>query len=228
MIDRPDYKIDVDGYLEADDYTRLYLLDVASRKVEPLTHSDGADLASPAWSPDGKTIAYAVNHGNDPVATGMTDIMLVDAAAGAAPRKLVSTYTPDGARLSWSPDGKQLAYVVGSEPKFYAYGQDRLAVIAVAGGEPRLLAQSLDRNVIAPAFTADGKAITFLYEDSRRAYAAEVSLAGDKVRKLTAGEYVPIEYSRAGGHTAVIAASDEVAAEVFALEFVRTRASCAS
>lgn len=96
-------------------------------------------------------------------------------------------------------------------------------MIAVAGGKPQLLAGSLDRNVIAPAFTADGKAITFLYEDDRRAYVAEVSLAGDKVRKLTAGEYVPIEYSRAGGHMAVIAASDEVAAEVFALEKGRLR-----
>lgn len=223
VIDRPDFKSDTVGYLDANAYTRLYLLDVPSGKIEPLAHGDATDLASPTWSPDGKTIAYAQNHGDDPEATGMTDILLIDATAGASPRKLVSTYTPDGARLSWSPDGKQLAYLTGAPPKFYAYRQDRLAVIPVDGGEPRPLAESLDRNVIAPKFTADGKAITFMFEDDRRAYVVEVSLSGGKVRKLTQGKYVPIAYSSAGGHTAVIAASDQVAPEVFALEKDRLR-----
>ncbi|MDP5070240.1 MAG: S9 family peptidase [Congregibacter sp.] len=218
VIRRSDFKVDVAGYLDANAYTRLFLLDVASRKIEPLTHGNSADDASPAWSPDGKTIAYASHHGNNPQATGMTDILLIDAKSGAIPRKFVSSYTPDGAGLSWSPDGQQLAYLIGSHPRFYAYGQDRLAVTPVDGGTPRMLAESLDRGVIGPEFSANGKAITFLYEDNRRAYAAEVSLPDGKVNRLTQGEFVPIEYSRAGGHTAVIAASDQVAPEVFALE----------
>ena len=223
VINRPDFKFDEVGYRDANDYTRLYLLDVPGGKIEPLAHSDAADMASPAWSPDGKTIAYASNHGDDPEATGMTDILLIDAAAGASPRKLVSTYTPDEARLSWSPDGKQLAYLNGSPPRFYAYGQDRLAVISVDGGKPRQLAESLDRNVIAPEFTADGTAITFLYENDRRAYVAEVSLREGEVKTLTEGQFVPIAYSSAGGHAAVIAANDQVPPEVFALEKGRLR-----
>ncbi len=96
VISRPDFKADIDGYLDADAYTRLYLLDLQSRKIEPLTDGDNANDASPAWSPDGKRIAYARNHGGDPEATGMTDIMVIDAEPGASPRQLVRAFTPDG------------------------------------------------------------------------------------------------------------------------------------
>jgi dipeptidyl aminopeptidase/acylaminoacyl peptidase len=218
VINRPDFKTDIDGYLDADAYSRLYLLDLQSRKIEPLTNGHNADDASPAWSPDGKRLAYASNHGGDPEATGMTDILIIDAESGASPRQLVRTYTPDGPNLAWSPDGKQLAYLVGSEPKYYAYGQDQLAVVGVDGGTPRALAEQLDRSVIAPEFTADGKAITFLFEDDRRAYPARVPVQGGPVKKLAGPEFVPIEYSSAKGHTAIIAANDQVAPEVFALE----------
>ena len=218
VVNRPDFKVDIDGYLDADSYSRLYLFDVQSRKIEPLTNGHDVNDGSPAWSPDGTRIAYASNHGADRKATGMTDIFFIDAQSGASPQKLVTTYTPDRSHLAWSPDGKRLAFLIGSEPKYYAYGQDRLAVIPVDGGVPWELAAQLDRDVIAPEFTADGKAIVFMFEDDRHAYLAQVEVQGSPVKKLSGPEFVVMERSNAAGHTAVVAANDQVAAEIFALE----------
>jgi dipeptidyl aminopeptidase/acylaminoacyl peptidase len=81
-----------------------------------------------------------------------------------------------------------------------------------------MLAEKLDRPIIAPEFTADGNAITFLYEDDRRQYPAKIAVAGGSVEKLAGADYVVLDQSSAAGHTAVTAASDSAAAEIFALE----------
>ena len=47
---------------------------------------------------------------------------------------------------------------------------NRLAVVAVAGGEPKILADKLDRGVSAPRFTPDGASILFLVADDASEY----------------------------------------------------------
>ncbi len=62
----------------------------------PLT-SDGGQNVQPAWSPDGKLIAYhSLRHGG----------IWVIAARGGTPKQL----TTIGARPAWSPDGRRIAY----------------------------------------------------------------------------------------------------------------------
>src|SRR4029453_19396009 len=65
VIDRYYFKADVNGYLRAE-RSHLYLFDVASKKTEALT-SGRFDEESPAWSPDGKQIAFIRRHGDGDV-----------------------------------------------------------------------------------------------------------------------------------------------------------------
>ena len=46
-------------------------------------------------------------------------------------------------------------YLQSSGAKLGAYNMNRLALIAAAGGEPKLLAEALDRGVASPRFSTD-------------------------------------------------------------------------
>jgi imidazolonepropionase-like amidohydrolase len=79
----------------------LYLLPVGGR-AQPLTQ-DSFSKVDPAWSPDGKTLAYSTDKG------GSLDIWLRDMATGES-RQLTRF---DGAAVSgaWSRDGKSIAFL---------------------------------------------------------------------------------------------------------------------
>jgi dipeptidyl aminopeptidase/acylaminoacyl peptidase len=218
VIDRYHFKQDMQGYLSGPHRSRLYLFEIESRKLALLTDDNNHDEANPAWSPDGSKIAFVSNHDPEPDRTDNTDVFVTEARAGSTPRKLTSWQGPDGGRLAWSPDSKLVAYQQGSEPKYSAYSLNRLAVAPVDGGPPRVLTQQLDRGVSSPIFSADGKSVRVLVADDRSEYPAVVSLANGSVERLAAGPIVVLAQSQAGGHTAMLASSDNAPAEIFSMD----------
>jgi len=223
VIDRYHFKKDWEGYLTASSRARLYLFDVKSKKLERLTKSKDVDESDPSWSPDGSRLAFVSNLAPDPDRAGTDDIFIVEARPGAEPRKLLTIDRPDGQRLVWSPDGRTLAFLQGFPGKYNFYNHDRLAVAPAEGGAPRELTAKLDRRVTAPEFTPDGSALTFLVEDDRRAYLGKVAVGGGDVERLTDGSAVLSARESGGGSTAVAAATDTAATEIYALESGKLR-----
>lgn len=83
----------------------VFSLPAENGYVKNLTHSSGSAERNPAWSPDGKSIAYWSDQ------SGEYELWLSDAAKEAAPRKLTSYGAGFRYRLNWSPDSKKLAYI---------------------------------------------------------------------------------------------------------------------
>ena len=218
IIDRYHFKEDVEGYLDAKAHNHLFVFDLASEKLDPLTPDQAFDETTPAWSPDGARIAFVSNRDKDPDRTENTDVFVIDAHPGATARKLTNYPGPDAGPLSWSPDGQSIAYLQGSESKYTAYNMDRLAVVPAAGGTPRVLTESLDRGVSFPAFSADGKSLLFIVADDRSEYPARVASAGGSVERLIASPLVVEALSTASGHAAALAARDQAPPEIFALD----------
>ena len=215
VIDALQFKQDKEGYLTAESRTHLYLLDVRTGACEALTSDPGREDSAPAFSADGREIAFVSNPlGSD---LGRDEIKLVAAEKGAMPRKLLTTYSPNHQTLLWSPDGTLLAFLEGAEPKFNAYITDRLAVADVKTGKVRGLTDALDRAVFSPQFAADGGSILFTVEDDGYQYPAAVSVANGTITHL-ADSVVVHELAAAAGHTAVLVSSDQAAPEVYALE----------
>jgi dipeptidyl aminopeptidase/acylaminoacyl peptidase len=186
VINRYHFKRDVQGYL-GDRRNHLYLFDIAAKKAEQLT-SGPYDDADPSWSPDGTKIAFRSSRIPDPDRANDDNIYVIDARPGAQPQAVTTFNGPDEGQPAWSPDGRWIAYLQGSEPQFYAYSLSRLAIVPSTGGEPRVLTSSLDRAISSdPIWSKDGTSIVTLVEDDRSVYVARVNVADGKVERLLEG-----------------------------------------
>jgi dipeptidyl aminopeptidase/acylaminoacyl peptidase len=223
VIDRYHFKRDIAGYLTASSRTHLFLFDVETKKLDPLTAGNTSSDSDPRWSPDGTRIAFVSAPDSEPNQPATNDISIVDARPGAAPRKIASAFPPNSQHLAWSPDGKLIAFLQGLELKYAAYNQDRLAVVSAEGGAPRVLAEKLDRGASSPEFTPDGLSLTFLVADDRLEYPVRIAVSGGSVERLSGPEMVVYQQSSAAGRTAVLASSDAQPPELFALESKKFR-----
>jgi dipeptidyl aminopeptidase/acylaminoacyl peptidase len=216
VIDRYHFKQDIQGYIRDDAWSALYLYDIATKKSEKLTTSKNVNENDSEWSPDGKWIAFVSNQESDPDRTDNTDVFVVDAKAGSASRKLTTWVGPDGGQLAWSPDSKSIAYTQGAKIELLEYSQSRAAVVTL-DGKVSYPATKLDRAVRSPIFTADGK-LSYLVNDDRNQYPAEVELTGDGDKPLETQQGSVATWDSAAGHTAVLYTNDSNPAEIYALE----------
>ena len=220
VIDRYHFKEDIQGYLR-NEKSHLYVFDLATKKAEALTSGIVYEESSPAWSPDSTQIAFVSKRGTGDVdRTDNSDVWVIDAKPGAQPRQVTTSPNPDSGPLAWSPDGKSISYLAGEELKFTAYEQYKLAVIPASGGQPRFLAEGIDRPVRQPQWEEGGTSLAFLVVDDRSQYPARVALNGGKVERLVTAKSV-IGNMSAGpldGSYAVLVSTDTEPAEVAALE----------
>ena len=217
VVDRYRFKADGEGFLRGE-RSHLYLFDIEARKAEPLT-SGPFEETDPAWSPDGRQIAFIRRHGEGDVdKIPNWDLFVVDSRAGATPRRLTSTSAGERGRISWSPGGGHIAYQAGDEVKYSAYVQTRLAVIPAAGGEPRTLTDALDRPVNSATWLSNDT-LSFVVVDDRAQYIARVPAGGGRIEKLLDGRRVVNTPSGGSdGHLAVLASTATELPEVHAFE----------
>lgn len=147
--------------------------------------ADGSDVVrltsdrtmwSPAFSPDGATIAVQVGG----------DIELIPAAGGVS-RRLTSA-AANGMSPTWAPDGQRLAFVTtrNGKPELYTMTSD--------GANQQLLVSMPAGAAIDPRWSPDGTRIAFVYvadaasgrEDDVQDYAIyTVELATSKVSRIS-------------------------------------------
>jgi len=154
VIDRLQFKEGGVGYQDRR-RTHLYILDLESKKPTQLTDGDFDD-SEPAWSPDGRSVAFVSNRSANPDANYNTDIWLARADKPEAKRAVRQLTTSPGSDESpvWSPDGSRIAYVaMPNIDDLSWYAMERIAIVSANGGEPTILTGSVDRRVGLPRFS---------------------------------------------------------------------------
>jgi TolB protein len=105
-------------------------------------------IISPAWSPDGRELAYVSFESQKAV------VWVQDVASGA--RRKIADFRGSNSAPAWSPDGGTLVMTLSRDggAQLYAMARD-------GSGTPRRLTQSSAIDTEA-AFTADGKSLYFV------------------------------------------------------------------
>ncbi|MFZ1752045.1 MAG: S9 family peptidase [Saprospiraceae bacterium] len=217
VMDRYQFKQDIEGYRHKKLYAHLYLLDINSKSTDTLTTGNFNHSAA-VWSPDGTKIAFVSNRTNDPDKNENTDICVMEGNKGSNINKL-TTWNGSDTNPQWSPDGKQIAYTRStSSDDFIMYDQAILAVMSMDGGEPTLLSEKLDRPVSQPKWLLGNKEIATLVADDRRQYIASFDPKTGKMKNLSASDTVVQTLQCQYGIIAVIASTSDLPSEIFAFE----------
>jgi dipeptidyl aminopeptidase/acylaminoacyl peptidase len=211
VLDRLQFKTDNVGFIERR-RTHLYVLTIATKAQRQITSGDFDD-SSPAWSPDGQSLAFQSNRtAPDPDRSYNSDIWVVPADntdQGAHPTQ-VTHFPGEKAQPSWSPDGKWITYTASVDLKLFYYATKHVAVSPAGGGEVKILTKAFDRMASLPRFAPDGKSIYFLAEDDGTQTLAQVSLSDNKVTRAVDGRFNldGYSFSKDGTLAATISTSD--------------------
>jgi len=137
----------------------IYVKLIGTENLLRLTHDPAEDSYMPAWSPDGRYIAFLRSSPG-----GHAAVMLAPSIGGPPERKLTESAVDEDkignacAGLSWSPDGKWIAMKDGGPGEEL----DSIYLFSMDTGEKRRLTHPPPRcGDGTPVFSPDGKSLAF-------------------------------------------------------------------
>jgi dipeptidyl aminopeptidase/acylaminoacyl peptidase len=177
-ITRLHHKLDGAGLWNGQ-YAHVWVISSDGGDTRQLTDGDYDDR-EPRWRPDGKLVSFLSNRVENPdLHYENADIYTVKPAGGGL-KKVTQGFGPVAGH-SWSPSGKQIAFIGAvCKPGEAWKHQERVWLVDSAGGRPRELVKAIDnpcRNltlgdvatsgfeVAAPIWSSDAESIYFLVSE---------------------------------------------------------------
>jgi TolB protein len=152
----------------------LQVSDVDGHNAFTVTSSP-EPLIGPAWSPDGRKMAYVSFEQKKPV------IYIQTLADGK--RQALASFRGSNSSPAWSPDGSRLAIVLSKDETSQIY------LIASDGGDPKRLSAG-GAIETEPVFSPDGQWLYFTSDRGGSPQIYKVSMAGGAPKRVTfEGDY---------------------------------------
>ncbi len=232
-ITRLHHKLDGVGWWNGN-YAHIHVISAAGGKPTQLTHGKFDD-SEPRFSPDGKQVSFVSNRLDDPdMHSWNSDVHVVKATGGPAKRLTQMPGFCFG--HSWSPDGRQIAYV-GDPAKSHRDHRHnaRIWLVSSKGGHPRELTRDIDANcynavigdvtgvsfgAAPPIWSADSQRVYFLVTTRGCCHLYSKSLARGKSRCVVGGDINLMAFQRTAkdGPIAVTIGAFDNPGDVFVLD----------
>jgi Tol biopolymer transport system component len=141
-------------------FADLWLYEFRTGKEEQLIKSDGV-ARGPAWSPDGRTIAFIRG-------SSEYEAELVVVNVESRQERVLASFSrarllfPRGQEVAWMPDGKRILYPRQVENRLHA----ELRAIDLASGREELLERQENQVIRNPAYSPGGKHLAYLRRSS--------------------------------------------------------------
>jgi dipeptidyl aminopeptidase/acylaminoacyl peptidase len=146
-----------------------------------LTEGDGFSVQGFSWSKDGAKIAFAASKDGE-LKNGGTTTVYVVAVADRKVTKLVTAPGPNN-DPHFSPDGTQVAFVTADGAQYFFYANQKIAVVAVTGGAPKVVSGSFDEDARLLDWSEKGIYFSALKKTAAHLYLLNV--ATDGVEQVT-------------------------------------------
>jgi TolB protein len=150
-------------------YNRLVVADSDGYGEQTLLASN-QPIMSPAWSPDGESLAY--------VSFEQGRALVYAQTLSSRQRVLLASFPGSNSAPTWSPDGKQLAIVLTRD------GNSQVYLVRADGSDLRRISSS-DTIDTEPNFSPDGRSIIFTSDRGGSAQIYQMSVNGGNVERLT-------------------------------------------
>lgn len=211
VVDKLYYRSDPGTY-RTERRTQVAVVDVESGGLHPLTHGAAA-AESPAWSPDGRLLAYS--RSDDPDWAPSSQIWTVPADGGE--ERQITSGAGHKLRPLFSPDGRRIVCGGSDYSRIYYTKATLFSVVVETGamqdllpdfdgweGDAPLTDARASGDAILPIWSPDGESLYFT--SALRGTQQLFRVCQGQITALTAGEHCVYGWSIAhGGHTVALA-----------------------
>jgi TolB protein len=162
---------------KADRFREIYVMDWDGANLQRITNHNSLSI-SPAWSPDGRLIAYTTFTKRTRTKTRNADMFLLDVASGK--RTLLSYRQGINSGATFFPDGKSIFLTLSQtgNPDIFRMDLEGKLINRITQGP-------LGAMNVEPAISPDGRQIAFSSDRTGKPMIHVMNLDGSGLRRLT-------------------------------------------